>query len=263
MRSKYLLTTFILVFSLSLFYSCSDDSTNNDTTAIPDDAVEFSSPEQAADFATQTLDGIGEFVGGGLEYLGKTAGDTTYYKDGWWINEGDFNYGDDTTSWKWNYTSKYRFKKNGKVQKEHADADEMDLIMDIVASFSGSQGGYSYDYNLKYYFDLNYTNLQSQAPVVNGSGYYDYKINQTGPNGTQKLRYYIKYNFEDLAVPYDGYPTGKLTVETKKYKVVMVFNGTNIVKVTVYEGNSLVWGPKDYNLDSGGGDYLGVPKVRF
>ncbi len=263
MRFKYLFTTFILVLSLSLFYSCSSDSTNSDTSDIPDDAIEFSSPQEAADFATQTLDGVGEFVSSGFNYLGKTAGDSTYYKDGWGYNEGNFYYGDDTTSWQWTYMNKYRFKKAGQVQKEWNDADEMDLVMDIEASFSGSTGGTTYDYNLKYYFNLNYTNLQSTAPVINGDGYYDYKLSTTTQNGTQKLRYYIKYNFEDVAIPQEGYPSGKLTVESKKYKVVILFTGTNIAKVSVYEGGNLVWGPSDYDLDSGGGDYRGVPKVQF
>ncbi len=263
MRFKYLLTTFILAFSLGLFYSCSEDTTANDTTEIPDDAVEFASPEQAAQFATETLAGVGDFLSSGLSYLGKTAGDTTYYKDGWWINEGSFNYGDDTTSWQWTYLNKYRFKKNGNVQKDFTDADEMDLIMDIEAALSGSNSGYTYDYFLKYYFDLNYTQLQSTAPVVNGSGYYDYKLTTTGPNGTQKLRYYIKYTFDNVKVPQDGYPSGKLTVETKKYKVVIEFDGTNIAKVSVYEGNNLVYGPVDYDLDSEGGPYKSFPKIRF
>ena len=262
MRFKYLLTTFILVLSLSLFFSCSKDSTSSDSNDIPDDAVEFDSPQEAADFATQTLDGVGEFISAGFDYLGKPAGDSTYYKDGWWYNTGDFYLGDDTTSWQWVYSNKYRFKKNGQVQKEANGADEMDLIMDIEANFKGATENTSYDYNVKYYFNLNYSKLQTTAPVINGSGYYDYKLSTTSQKGNQKLRYYIKYTFEDVSVPQEGYPVGKLTVESKKYKVVIVFDGTNIAKVSVYEGSKLVWGPSEYDLNSGD-DYKGVPKVQF
>jgi len=255
MRFKYLLTTFILVFSLGFFYSCSD-SNSEETSDFPDDVTEFSTPEQAAEFATSSMEGAGEFIGGALSYLRKPAGDTTYYKDGWWWNVGDYYYGDDTTGWQWTYTNKYRFKKNGVVQQDTAGVDEMDVVMDIVASFTGYEQGTSYEFSLKYSFDLNYTNLRSPAPVVNGSGYYDYKIKYVGTKGNQNIRYYVKYTFDELAIPYEGYPTGKLTVESKKYKVVMVFNGTNIIKVSVYEDGTLVWGPNDYDLDSDYSNYL-------
>ena len=136
------------------------------------------------------------------------------------------------------YNNKFQFKKESQVQKWPYDADEMHTIMDILGNFSFSDEGTSYDFDLKYNMDLIYTNIQSTPIMVNGSGIYDYIIDIQG-NQNQKMRIYFKYTFEDFSVPEDGYPSGKLTLETKRWTIEFVFNGTNMVTITVKDNGNI------------------------
>ncbi len=235
-------------------FSCSDTSTNSDPNDIPADAVEFPSAQTAAEFAVNTLDGVGDFAVSSLFYLydvkkpTSTTGDSLYYQDGWWYYSASTYYSDGQagTNFSMELNNKYQFSKNGSTQQEWGTADKVHAIVDVDGNYSIE--GSSMD--LKYYFDLIFSNLNSSILplVVNGDGYYDFLIKSTADGQTQEYRYYIKYKFEELTLPDEDYPTGVLVVETKKYKVNMTFNGTNIVSIVVTQDGTTVY-TMQYNLD--------------
>ena len=249
--------TILSIFSMLFLFSCSDSTTNtddNDNMDIPDDAIAFPNAQAAAEFAVSTLSGVGDFVVGSLyvfddnsaKRLGKVTGDSLYYRDGWWYYSASTYYNDGESGFglSMELNNKYQFSKNGSVQQDWDTADKVHAIVDAEGSFSME----ATTMDMKYYFDINYSNINSMVlPVmVDGNGYYDitYDSEETG-----KQRYYITYTFDNLKIPEEDYPAGSLTVGTKNFDVVMVFNSTNMVTVSVMQDGKTVYSMQ-YNLDS-------------
>lgn len=243
------------IFSILFLFSCSDSTTNpkedKDPTEIPDNAIEFPSPQAAAEFATSSLNGVGEFAAGALWVFDESAkkpasvtADSLYYQDGWWYYSASDYYSDGGTGFSMEVNNKYQFSKDGSVQKEWETADKVHAIIDAEGNYTAE--GSSMD--LKFYFDITYKDFNRNAlPVtMDGNGYYDISLT-SGDSGEQ--RYYITYAFKSLKLPYDGYPTGELVVGTKKYEISMLFNGTNMVTVSVMQDGKTVYSMQ-YDLDS-------------
>ncbi|MBD3226368.1 MAG: hypothetical protein GF313_16685 [Caldithrix sp.] len=240
----------ILTMFLLLLVSCSEDKGTNFQNQIPDNAVEFQSADQAADFGLIVLDGVAELAESGRSYLDTgqnpvqfakpaTPQDTinTYYdaETGWWISEGSFQMSQEGNSFFSEFYNRYQFKKDGEIQKFPENADEMHTIMDINGVYDYTYNEYTYDMDMQYNMDLIYTNLQSAAIIINGEGFYDYLIKVEGPEGEQTYRYYFNFIFEDLSSPEDGYPTGKLAMKTKRWSVTIEFDGTSTATLSVFD----------------------------
>lgn len=246
------------MISMLFLFSCSDTATNKDNGDIPDNAVEFPDGKTAAEFAITTLDGVGNFAASALDPIfdnstkkpTATTGDSLYYQNDWWYYSASTYYsgGQGGTGFSMEINNKYQFSKNGSTQKEWGTADKVNAVVDVEGNFS--MEGSSMD--LKYFFDLTFSNINSTmlAVLVNGDGYYDFLIESTIDEQTEEYRYYIKYKFEELALPEDDYPTGVLVVETKKYKVNMTFNGTNMVAIVVTQDGTTVY-TTQYDMDEG------------
>lgn len=248
---KFLLSLFTI--SLIAFFSCSEKSTEPEDTGFPEGVSEFGSAEEVALFVEDNISDIGSIVESSKEHLGKlsaTDEDTVYYTNasGWWHHVGSDGYDSDSLSLYIEFHNLFQFKKDGNVQKAHTDADEMHMIVDIDGNSEFIFILYSMKSDFKEDFDLVYTNLHSSPLTVNGNGIQDHNLEITTPQQSRKVRYYLKYKLEDLQLPDEGYPTGKMTVETKRFVIEVVFNGTNIAHLTVKHDGTIVL-ERDIDLD--------------
>ncbi len=247
------------VVSMLFLFSCSNSNTTepepDPLTEIPDDASPIPNAQAAAELATATLNGVGDFVAGALDPFYSTkkptnvSADSLYYKDGWWyyIASVYYNDGESGNDFGMELDNKYQFSKNGSVHQSWATADKVHAIVDVAGSYS-TQG---MTMDIKYYFDVTFSNINSSGDmilpiIVDGAGYYDFIITTTEEG---KQRYYLTYRFDNFKVPENDYPMGTLKIGTKNYKINMIFDGTNMVTVDVMQNGKTVYSMQ-YNLDN-------------
>ena len=243
-------------------YSCGEDDKAADPNAIPDDAMEFQSADQVKQIVLASLGGVSGFVENGKGYLSagskasfakpgsaQDESDTTYYnpETGWWINEGMMDYDEDGNNYSLNINNQFQFLSEDQPQRLPFGADAMHTIMDLTGNFSFSGEGSIYNFDLKYFLDLMYSNLQSKPIQVDGTGIYDYIISITGQQN-QRSRIYFKYTLEELKVPDDGYPSGKMIMETIRWAIEIIFNGTDKATLRILDNGNLA-GSEVIDLD--------------
>ncbi len=252
MQIKVIYLFTILIFAIS-FIAC-ESNTEPKEGRIPSDVNAFPSAEMAAEVAFNSIMGIGTFIEESMSYteIEESSGsgmmaqnDTsiTYYdaETGWWHRSGYQTFGEDSAGINFEYDNKFQFFRNDSLIKWPVRVDAMHIIMDISSTFSFIYAGSSTVSTVLYDLDMMYTNLNTDIITINGSGHYDQKLDVQSNEGSQKLRYYLLYTFDELQVPQQGNPTGTITVETKTFKITIVFDGTDTARVTVRKDGNVVW----------------------
>ena len=246
----------VLFLSASFFVlSCSDDKgTDSNESAIPDNAVEFQSLEEAALYSQSVFYGVAAFmmqgksylsINGGSESLAKTAttqdGDTTYYDEdsGTWISEGYVDMEQEGNNIDMGYYHEIQFLSGEETQQFPFNIDAMHVLMDIAGNYDISNEGNTYMMDLKYHLDLMYTGLQSSALVINGNGLYDYEFEFSGQQNS-KSRIYFLYTLKNMTIPEEGYPVGEMSLETRRWSVDIVFDGSDSAILTIMDSGRLV-----------------------
>lgn len=251
----------IISFIAAISFIACDSNTEPEPGKIPDDVTPFATAEQAAEIAFSSIMGIGDFIDESIEYKEmeeSSAGtmqaqsDTviTYYdaKSGWWHRSGTLSFGGDSGGISFEYDNQFQFFRNDTLLQWPVNIDAMHIIMDMMASFSFISSDATTNSTIVYKLDMMYTGLDTDVITIDGDGHYDIKISVQSTEGTQNLRYYLLYTLDELQVPEEGYPTGTVTVETKNFKITIVFDGTDTARVTVKKDGSIVW-EDDKNLD--------------
>ncbi len=246
----------ILLLSASfLMVSCSDDKgTDSNQSAIPDNAVEFQSSEEVAIYSQSVFYSVAAFMSQGKSYLTvkeskgtleKTTttqdGDTTYFDEdtGTWISEGFVDMEQEGNNIDMGYYHEIQFLSGEEAQQFPVNIDAMHILMDVVGNYNISSEGNTYIMDLKYHLDLTYTGLQGTAVVINGNGLYDYEFEFSGQQNS-KSRIYFLYTLNNMTIPEEGYPVGEMSLETKRWSVDIVFDGSDSAILTIMDSGRLV-----------------------
>jgi hypothetical protein len=216
--------------------------------------VEFQSTEEVSAYSQLVFYSVAGFMAQGKSYLSWDESrqtlakssttqddDTTYYNEdtGTWISEGYFDMEQEGNDIDMGFYHEIQFLSGEDAQQFPVNIDAMHILMDVIGSYNISSEGNTYIMDLKYQLDLTYTGLQGTAVVINGNGLYDYEFEFSGQQNS-KSRIYFLYTLNNMTIPEEGYPVGEMSLETKRWSVDIVFDGSDSAILTIMDSGRLV-----------------------